>query len=80
MTDYIVMKAFEKKYLDYKIPGHVLFPKDDIALYKYSRGTVLEIGTYLGGSAVILSPGLNLVTFFPIFSTIPENSCPGVIG
>lgn len=61
MVNELVLQEFKKRYPDYKIPGHILLPDDDIALYKYSRGTVLEIGSYLGGSAAILSIKANKV-------------------
>ena len=37
------------------MPGGTPFKDDDLALLKYGKGTVLDIGTFLGLSATILS-------------------------
>lgn len=50
-----IEKEFKKKFPKYVLPGGTLFDGDDLVLLKYGKGVVLEIGTFLGLSATILS-------------------------
>jgi predicted O-methyltransferase YrrM len=66
-----VEKQFKKKFPDYLLPGGTLFEDDDLALLKYGKGVVLEVGTFLGLSATILS--INAKKVYTIDQFIKNN-------
>lgn len=54
------------------LPNGRLFPRDELLLLDYGKGTSVDLGTYLGRSAALLAQGSDIVISIDRFPTCDE--------